>query len=86
MGLHISWNEPVFQDMAVNTGTSLVHEYCSKIKANAGEGFYYKTRVQRDNKGGRLRPNGIVFTGSYQAIKINQRENTLFNAMIAAGG
>lgn len=58
---------------------AMVDDYCEDIVSASGEGFDWKADVRRGKRGTRYR--GIVFTETARSMVVNQRDNTLLNAL-----
>lgn len=76
----LDWNLRAFSELREDPALCrMVDDICEDAAADAGDGFGWKAGVRNGKKGTRYR--GIVFTDSYQARKINQRNNTLLHVL-----
>lgn len=76
----LDWNLEAFNEIREDPDLRrMVDDVCEDTAADAGDGFGWKAEVRRGKRGTRYR--GVVFTDSYQARKINQRNNTLLHVL-----
>lgn len=81
MAVKITWKMEGFKQLRRDPAlVRQIDDIAEDIADRAGEGFGWKSRADLD------RYRAIVFTGSYQAMRINARNNTLLHALRGGGG
>lgn len=78
--VRLQWNMAAFNQIRRDPALcDMVDDYCESIATAAGKGFDWRASVRTGKRGNRYR--GIVYTDTARAMVVNQRDNTLLNAL-----